>query len=326
MDLVQELTDGGRIPVPDIIEIPSLTEFLKRIGKNDSGYCTNRLKESIRRLAYTTCVTERAFNCPTDGGYLSLIKPLRLIEECAFRGTSNNKGGVHECTWIRLGEFVKKNLESGYIALLDVRFIQSLNSELAKQLYSYLSYRFWLAIQHGRDYSSEHWKILADYLAASGWQNLTRAKQRLSSAISELKRTNYIDEASDWNGDTFVFKLGERFIDELRNRMKAREQYQQWIEGKRHCKQLTVVPRPRLTGTEITAEDQRESVVVRQAMRLKFLRQMPDTELLAKHGWTLQDVESLASRMSEGAKQATVDRRQIIDSPLNHRRSTAELP
>jgi hypothetical protein len=82
MDLIQEATDGGRKPIPDIIEIPSLTQFLKRIGKkSDGGKWTLRVKESIKRLCLTTCVTEKAFNCPSDGGYLSLscFRPLHLI-------------------------------------------------------------------------------------------------------------------------------------------------------------------------------------------------------------------------------------------------------
>jgi DNA-binding PadR family transcriptional regulator len=206
---------------------------------------------------------------------------------------------VQEKTWIKLGEFVRKNLDSGYIALLDVRFVQTLNSELAKQLYSYLSYRFWLAVQHGRDYTAEYWKDIAAYLAASGWDSLRRAKERLVPALSELKRTKYIDEASTWSGDDYIFKIGEKFIDELRNRLKARDQYRQWIEGRKRVKQLTVLPRATATSSVITDEDKRESVLMRQAIRLAFCRQAPDPTLLADHGWTVQDVESMADQLKQ---------------------------
>ena len=298
MDLVQEATDGGKKPIPDVVEIPSITQFLKRIGKkSDGGSWTVRLKESIRRLAYTTCVTERAFNCPSSGGYLALVEPIRLIDACAFRGDPDSNGKIHDRTWIKLGEYVRKNLDSGYIALLDVRYVQTMKSELAKQLYPYLSYRFWLAIQRGRDYTNEHWQDLAGYLAASGWNNLPRAKQRLAAALKELKRTMYIDEQSDWNGDYYVFKVGEKFIDELRNRLKAREQYQAWVAGKNHARQLTVIPRPTQTSTPITDNDQKESALIRQAIRIAICNQRPNTEILSQYGWTVQDAESLAQRL-----------------------------
>jgi len=307
MDLIQETTDGGKKPIPEVIEIASLTEFLKRIGKkSDGGRETQRVKQSIKRLCFTTCVTERAFNCPSDGGYLTLLKPLHLIEECAFRGEADKNGGFHEKTWIKLGEFVRKNLDSGYIALLDVRFVQTLKSELAKQLYSYLSYRFWLAVQRGRDYTSEDWTSLGAYLATSGWDTLVRAKQRLSVPLAELVRSKYIDQASDWSGEEFVFKIGEKFIDELRNRLQARELYRQWIEGQSRVQQLTVLPRPSVTPAAITDEDERESVIMRQAIRLLFCRQAPDTGLLARHGWTVQDVESMAQRMKQSNKSQAV--------------------
>lgn len=302
MDLIQETTDGGKNPVPDIIEIPSITQFLTRIGKkSDGGKWTMRVKESIKRLCLTTCVTERAFNCPSEGGYLSLscFRPLHLIEECAFRGDIDGKGNSYESTWIKLGEFVRKNLDSGYIALLDVYFVRTLHSELAKQLYSYLSYRFWLAVQHGRDYTSESWKDLAAYLAASGWDSARRAKERLAPALAELKRTKYIEELSTWSGDDYVFKIGEKFIDELRNRIKARDQYRQWVDGRNRVKQLTVLPRGSANNSVISDEEKRESILMRQAIRLTFCRQTPDAKLLAEHGWTIQDVESMAERLKQ---------------------------
>ena len=170
------------------------------------------------------------------------MKPIHLIEECGFKGEPDGKGGFYEQSWVKLGEYVRNNLKSGYIALLDVKYIRSLKGELSKQLYPFLSYRFWLAVQRGRDYTLVHWQELASYLAVIGWDSLTRAKQRMASAISELTERGYIDESSDWQDDKFLFRIGDQFIDELKNRMKAKDQYRLWIEGKNRVKQLTVLP------------------------------------------------------------------------------------
>jgi hypothetical protein len=202
-----------------IIYLGSLPGFLKSMGKkSDGGNMTARLKESIKRLTVTTCITERAFNCPSYGGYLHLLKPIHLIEECAFKGDPDGNGGVYEQGWVKLGGYVRNNLKSGYIALLDVKYIRSLKGELTKQLYPFLSYRFWLAVQKGRDYASVNWQDLANYHAVTGWDSLTRAKQRMSKAISELKDRRYIDDSSDWQDDKFLFKIGDQFIEELKRR------------------------------------------------------------------------------------------------------------
>ena len=47
-----------------------LPEVLRTMGKkSDGGNVIARLKESIKRLTVTTCLTQRTFNCPTSGGF-----------------------------------------------------------------------------------------------------------------------------------------------------------------------------------------------------------------------------------------------------------------
>ncbi len=281
-----------------VVYLGSLPGFLQSMGKkSDGGNMTARVKESIKRLTVTTCLTEKAYNCPTSGGYLHLMKPIHLIEECAFKGDPDGSGGFYEQSWVKLGEYVRKNLTSGYIALLDVKYIRSLKGELSKQLYPFLSYRFWLAIQRGRDYASVPWQELANYLAVTGWESLTRAKQRLAKAIAELKERRYIDESSDWQDDKFQFKIGDQFIDELKNRMKAKEQYRSWVEGKKSVRQLTVLPRPNTPRAPITDSDEREGALVRQAIRINQLKQAPNVDLLSRYGWTIQDAYSFAAEL-----------------------------
>ncbi len=301
MEIINEQTDGGKKPIPDSIAIGSSREFLKRIGKKSGGgNWMLKLKESIQRLTVTTCLTRKAFNCPTDGGYLHLLTPIHLIEECAFKGEPDGAGGVNESTWIRLGSYVRKNLDSGYIALLDVRYIRDLSGEITKLLIPFLSYRFWLAVQRGRDSVSVHWQELANYLAAIGWDNLIRAKQRLKQPVAELIEHKYIDSSSTWSGDYFVFRVGDKFLDELRNRLNAKEQYKNWVQGKQAVKQLQLLPKiPNSNSAPrpSTDADEKEIVLTRQAIRLALLNQAPDFALLGKHGWTKEDVESLATEL-----------------------------
>ena len=301
MEIVQEQTAAGRKPVPEIIELGSLREFLRRIGKNDGGKFTAKLKESIKRLTRTTCFTERSYNCPSTGGYLELVKPLHLIEECAFKGDKTPTGEMVHSTWIKLGDYVRKNLESGYIALLDLHYIRALDGEFSKQLVPFLSYRFWLASQRGRDFVSVGWEELATYLAASGWENLARAKQRLEGPVRELIHRKYIAANSEWNGDRFVFWMGDKFIDELQERLQAREHYKSWIASQSSQRQLKLLPNTVEVRTRISEEDQRQSVLMRQAIKIGVLHQQPDTALLTSNGWTVEDALSLARTISRKA-------------------------
>lgn len=301
MELVSELSEGQRKPIPQRIEIKSHRDFLRRIGKPHSGNYQKLLKESIRRLTVTMCLTDRSFNCPSSGGYLQLVKPIHLIDGCAFKGDVDTKGNVIESTWIELGEYVRRNLENGYIALLDVAYIRSLKGEIAKQLYPLLSYRFWLASQRGRDFTVLEWRELSEYLG-SNWPNAVRARQRLKDALQELIAREYIDSTSEWQGDQLVFRIGNKFIDEMRTRLNAREAFNAWSQAKGTAKQLSILPaqssRPwNVSRDNQSPEDEREIILIRQATRLALFQQSPDATVLEKHGWCVDDVISLAKTL-----------------------------
>lgn len=307
LEIVTEIT-GGRKPIPEQIEIGSFSEFLKRIGKrSDGGRDIAMLKLAIERLATTGCISKRSYNCPADGGYIKLGKVFHLISDWGFKGESKPDGTFHETNWISLGENVRKNLETGYISLIDVRFVRTLKGDITKQLYPFLSYRFWLSLQNGRDSYRAHWEDLRDYLAASGWDKVGRAKQRLKQALQELKDSGYINEASDWDGEFYIFRAGDKFIDELRNRLDAKGQYQSWIHGKRSSHQLTIFPTAESENAEIAknSSDERESILTRQAIRIAFLGESPNLQLLEQNSWTAADAQSLAATLK---KRSAADR------------------
>jgi hypothetical protein len=281
LEIAESLAIGfGRYKkYPERVDLGSSKGFLKRIGKPESGRYVAMLHESIKRLLKTVCFSEKAYNVPTGGGYMNVLENMTLITAAAFKGEPDGSGGVHETTWVRMGELVRKNLESGYIALIDVKYVRQLKGDLSKHLVPFLSYRLWLAVQHGRDYQQVHWEELRQYLAASGWDNLSRAKKRLKAALEELKN--------------------REFIDELATRLNAKEQYDAWVTGKHDAKQLKLLPLHQSMQPlpVVTSEDQREASLTRQAIRVAVLNQQPDLALLEKHGWTLDDVQSLAQIM-----------------------------
>lgn len=290
--------NNGKI-IPDAVPLPSHREFLRRIGKPGSGKYLTMLKDSIKRLTLTMFVTRKAFNCPAKGGYLEVVEPIHLLAGCAFKGDRDTKGGVHEATWIKVGEYIKKNLENGYIALLDVKYVRTLRGDITKQLYRFLSYRLWLAAQRGRDFTAVHWRELADYLAVTGWDSLSRAKKRLKSALEELREREYIDKSSDWQEDVFVFRVGDKFIDELRTRINAKVQYDQWAKVATTTKQLRLSVLEELQSHKRPPSDadERESILIRQATKIACFGHKPDQTLLERNGWTVEDAISLSKQL-----------------------------
>jgi len=296
LEIISDVTEGGRKPLPEIIDLGSSREFLKRIGKKGSGgRDVDMLRRSIERLATTGCISKGSFNCPTGGGYLYLGEVFHLIRAWAFKGEPKPGGGLNETTWIKLDSFIQKNLDSGYINLIDAKYIRSLRTEIAKLLYPLLSYRFWQAAKHGRNSWTVHWQELANYLGITSWPALWRAKAELKRAISELKIHGYIDESSDWESDRFVFVAGPKFIDELVNRLAAKNQFHSWINGKQNSKLPKQLSIPNLAQEKIepTPDEEREIALVRAATRLVLGIPLDETSL-ANHGLTRKDAERVA--------------------------------
>lgn len=297
MEIIGESSEEGKGKTPEIVNLGSAKGFLKKIGKPQNGKYISMLHDSLRRFVRTVCLSERAFNCPTSGGYLNLLENMTLVTAAGFKGEPDGNGGVNKSTWIRLSEYVRRNLDSGYIALIDVKYVRSLSGDIAKQLYPFLSYRFWLAAKRGRDHYVSDWQILRDYLAAHGWDSVARARDRMKSAINELIAKRYLHEDSHWSGDNFVFKMGDKFLDELRTRLNAKEQYSSWIRNSGSVRQLSFLPSSPTAPviiSKVGPEEEREAVLSRQAIKVALFGQKPDLELLSKHGWTSEDVLSLS--------------------------------
>jgi hypothetical protein len=128
---------------------------------------------------------------------------------------------------------------------------------------------------------------------------LSRARDRLKSAIQELIARQYLHPDSQWQGDSFVFKMGDKFLDELRTRVNAKDQFSSWVASKPAVKQLSCLP-ARFSSPIVNAvgpDDERETILTRQAIRIAVLGQTPDADLLNRYGWTLEDVHSLAARL-----------------------------
>ena len=225
LEVINDLTKNGSSTCPEIIDIGTARSFLLRIGKSGcGGKDIAMLKEAIERMAKTMCVSSKSFNCPAAGGYIGEV--FQLIRGWGFLGEADGNGGVYEKNFIKLDAFIRKNLDSGYIALIDVNYMRGLKTEIAKQLYQLLSYRFWQATKSGRSHWSVKWQHLANYLGIASWDSLRKSKKRLSGALTELKEKNCISEWS-WDDDRLILFAGSKYAEGHSARVRAWDQHQQ---------------------------------------------------------------------------------------------------
>lgn len=225
LQIVNEGTDNGQRPVPDVIDLGSTYSFLKRIGKPNTGKYAKMLRDSIERLATTGCITKGAFNCPTSGGYLHLGEVFHLIRSWGFKGSPKTGGGANETNFVTLDPIIRKNLDAFYVSLLRVDYMRSLKGDITKSLYPLLSYRFWQARKNGQNQWRVHWSQLVTYIALKGIDSLKRAKDTLKPALQELKLKEYTSAGSEWDGEYYNFLPGVEHAKEHHKKVLAKDKF-----------------------------------------------------------------------------------------------------
>lgn len=274
LQIVREITDNGKQPVPDIIELGTVYGFLKRIGKPTDGRYVKMFKDSIERLATTGCVSKGTFNCPASGGYINLGEVFHLIRSWGFKGEPSTGGGVNETNFVVLDPIIRRNLDTFYVSLLRVEFMRGLKGDIAKLLYPLLSYRFWRATQNRESYWRVKWSELIRYIALFEVESLKRAKDTLKPALQELKIKGYIAEQSDWDGEYYVFYPGLEYTKEHQQKVNAKDNYRARAQAPKgptpEYLAAIKVSKALLPKKEEEKSDDRANEISRQAARLQL--------------------------------------------------------
>jgi hypothetical protein len=175
------------------------------MGIAPSGQNMAAIKESLKRLAHTLCACEETFFDNNKKRYVSLS--FRLLKGVGFAGEDDGNGGKHEENFIIFDECILQNLNTGYVMVVDVDCVRLLRTNIAKQLYTHLAYRFFVEKQDGdKDWIADYdW--LCVHLGIKCWDELWRAKQQLQDAHEELRRLGYIANFR-WDGWRVIYTPG----------------------------------------------------------------------------------------------------------------------
>jgi len=210
-----------RIPVPELMHIGSLRNFIKRLGMSYCGKAAAKVKLALKRLVHTGCKSENSFFDKSKN--LFLTESFQLLRGVGITGESDGKGSTIEETYVIFDDRVRRNLDARYLMVLDLHLLRALQSDIAKHLYPLLSHWLWRSSQYG------YWRVeyvwLAQHLGIKVWDKLWRAKQQLKDANEELKNLNYISDFK-WDGWTLLYFPGNAFNGDQDRRANARENIQ----------------------------------------------------------------------------------------------------
>lgn len=241
------LRDTGS--VAEFIELGTFRSFLDSIGRPGTGKYIKMLKESLRRLAATICISEGFFYSKPRNLYV--VESFTFITSLQIAGDTDFNGGTFERTRIKLHEFIRENLNSNFRTLIDFDYLRSLRTDIAKPLSLHLAYRFfknskseWIA-----DY---HW--LADRLAIKVHSDAKRAKDQLKPALIELKKTGCIDSWEWLDSGKLKFVAGDRLLAMHRQRVIAKDSWIVHEQEETRSRQL-IINQPARTVREAARQE-----------------------------------------------------------------------
>lgn len=205
-EIVNEYYLAKSLPVPEVMPIGSMRDFAARMGINpNSGKNIAAIKESLKRLKNTLVDAEETFFNNKKRRYVSVR--LTLLRGLICAGDDDENGGIYEQNCVMFDETILSNLNSGYVMVIDVDCLRTLKTNIAKQLYTHLAYRFFVEAQDGDDYWVADYDWLTVHLGIKPQKELWRAKKQLEPAHEELKELGYISDYR-WDGWRVLYRPG----------------------------------------------------------------------------------------------------------------------
>lgn len=204
-EMVNENYFSKNLHVPEIMPIGTLREFAEKMGITVAGTTVAAIKESLKRLVNTLAACEETFFDNKKHRYVSLS--FRLLAAVGFAGEDDGNGGRYEENFVVFDQHILRNLNTGYVMVVDVDRLRTLNTNIAKQLYAHLAYRFFVEQKEGDHCWTVDYDWLTIHLGIKRWTELWRAKQQLQDAHQELKKLGYIADFR-WDGWRIIYRPG----------------------------------------------------------------------------------------------------------------------
>lgn len=217
-EIAYERFISKRIPIPELMYIGSLRNFINRLGMSYCGKTAVAVKLALKRLVHTSCKSENSFFDKSKN--LFLTEAFQLLRGVGIAGETDGKGNTIEESYVIFDDRIRRNLEARYLMVIDLVLLRRCKSDIAKHLYPLLAHWLWRSYQQG------YWRVeypwLAQHLGIKIWDKLWRAKNQLKEANDDLKEMGYIS-GYKWDGWTLMYFPGETFHQDQNRRALAKE-------------------------------------------------------------------------------------------------------
>ena len=225
--------------VPEFIDLGTFRSFLASIGKPGSGKYVQMLKEALKRLMSTICISEGFFySKPRDlyiGESFTFISSVEVAGEEDFNGTRFEKNRI------KLHEFIRENLQANFRTLIDFEYLRHLKTDIAKPLSLHLAYR---TFKNKKGQWTGDYSWLAQRMAIKVYDDMKAARKQFKPALEELRTTGFID-AWEWMGTQIKFVAGPRLIQMHQKRVQAKDAWLEHQQEKIRVDQLVIARPPR---------------------------------------------------------------------------------
>ncbi len=223
----------------EFLDLNTFRSFLEIIGRPGTGKYIKMLKEALRRLAGTTCISEGFFYSKPRNLYV--IENFSFITSLQIAGESDFNGATFERTRLRLHEFIRENLSSNFRTMIDFDALRELKTDIAKPLSLHLAYRVF------KNKSSEwiaDYEWLAERLAIKVYEDLKAARKQFKPALVELQKRGFIHEWQ-WIGKKIKFLAGPRLVEMHKRRINAKDAWLGFQQEKARTEKLITAHQPR---------------------------------------------------------------------------------
>lgn len=225
--------------LPEFLDIGTFRSFLETIGRPGTGKYIKMLKEALRRLAGTTCISEGFFYSKPRNLYV--IENFSFITSLQIAGESDFSGATFERTRVRLHEFIRENLSSNFRTIIDFDALRELKTGIAKPLSLHIAYRIF---KNKRSEWIADYDWLAERLAIKVYEDLKASRKQLKPALIELQKSGFIQEWQ-WTGKKIKFLAGPRLTEMHKRRVNAKDAWLAFQQEQTRTEKLITAHKPR---------------------------------------------------------------------------------
>lgn len=238
--------------VPEFIELGTFRSFLESIGRPGNGKYIKMLKEALRRLAGTICISEGFFYSKPRN--LFVVESFTFISGLQIAGETDFNSGTFDSTRVKLHEYIRENLDSNFRTLIDFEHLRTFKTDIAKTLSMHIAYRVF------KNKSGEwivDYKWLTERLAIKTYEDLAAARKQLKPALMELQEHEYLETWEWLDGGRIRFTAGRQLAEIHKRRVHAKDAWLMHEQEKLRREQL-VSAQPARTQRELVRKEEHD--------------------------------------------------------------------